>query len=262
MTGIPPRGVGLALHQYRYDQRQFWREPASVFFTVVLPLIFLFLFVSIFGNEDVRVGGSQISFANYYLPGILTLALTSATFVNLTITLTILRERGELKRVRATPVPTWVIIAGRTLTAVGVTAVMVVVLMAIGAIFYGVEVPTTTLPAAVIALLVGVVALSALGFAFAAVVPSENAAPPMSNAVVLPLYFISGVFIPSDQTPAWMDTVAGVFPVKPLFEALLRAFDPNTSGAGFDWVHLAVVAAWGVGGALFALSRFRWMPRG
>lgn len=103
--------------------------------------------------------------------------------------------------------------------------------------------------------------LSALGFAFAAVVPSENAAPPMANAIVLPLYFISGIFIPTDQTPDWMDTVAGVFPVKPLFEALLTAFDPNTSGAGFDWGALAVVAAWGVAGALFALTRFRWTPR-
>jgi ABC-2 type transport system permease protein len=253
--------LALALHQYRYDQRQVWREPASVFFTVVLPLIFLFLFVSIFGNEEVEVGGAEISFATYYLPGILTLALVSATFVNLTISLTIARERGQLKRVRATPAPAWVVIAGRTLTAVGVTAVMVVVLMAIGAIGYGVEIPTTTLPAMLVALLVGVVALSALGFAFAAVVPSENAAPPMSNAIVLPLYFISGIFIPADQTPAWMDTLAGVFPVKPLFEALLRTLDPNTVGAGFAWGQLAIVAAWGVAGAVFALARFRWLPR-
>ena len=253
--------VALALHQYRYDQRQFWREPASVFFTVVLPLIFLFLFVSIFGNRAVRVAGNEINFSTYYLPGILALSLVSATFVNLTIWLTIARERGQLKRVRATPVPAWVIIAGRTLTAVGVAAVMTVILVAIGAIGYGVQVPTTTLPAVLVALLVGVLSLSALGFAFAAVVPSENAAPPMANAVVLPLYFISGIFIPTDQTPDWMDTVAGVFPVKPLFEALLTAFDPNTSGAGFDWGALAVVAAWGVAGGLFALTRFRWTPR-
>ncbi len=254
-------GVALALHQYRYDQRQFWREPASVFFTVVLPLIFLFLFVSIFGNRSVEVAGNDINFSTYYLPGILALSLVSATFVNLTIWLTIARERGQLKRVRATPVPAWVIIAGRTLTAVGVAAVMTVILVAIGAIGYGVEIPTTTLPAALVALVVGVLSLSALGFAFAAVVPSENAAPPMANAIVLPLYFISGIFIPTDQTPDWMDTVAGVFPVKPLFEALLTAFDPNTSGAGFDWGALAVVAAWGVAGALFALTRFRWTPK-
>lgn len=251
-------GAALALHQYRYDQRQFWREPASVFFTVVLPLIFLFLFTAIFGNEGVEVRGNEIKFSNYYVPGILTLSLVSATFVNLTIWLTIARERGELKRARATPVPAWVIIAGRTLTAVGVAFVMVVIVVALGAVAYGVQIPTGTAPAALVSLLVGVASLSALGFAFATVVPSENAGPPMSNAVVLPLYFISGIFIPSDQTPEWMDTVAGVFPVKPLFESLLTAFDPNTTGAGFDLGSLAVVAAWGVAGGAIALRRFRW----
>ena len=61
--------VSLVLHQYRYDQRQFWREPASVFFTVVLPLIFLVLFVAIFGNEDDRVvNGSLINGSTYYVP--------------------------------------------------------------------------------------------------------------------------------------------------------------------------------------------------
>ena len=255
-------GVALALHQYRYDQRTFWREPASVFFTVVLPLIFLFLFVSIFGDEDVARGGAEVGFATYYLPGILTLSLISATFVNLAISLTIWRERGELKRMRATPVPVWVVIAGRTLTAAGVSAVMVVVVTAIGALLYGVDVPTTTLPAVLLALVVGVAAGSALGFAFASVVPSENAAAPMSNAIVLPLYFISGIFIPSDQTPEWMQTVANVFPIKALFEALLTGFDPNTSGAGFAFGQVGIVALWGVAGAVFAIKRFRWTPRG
>ena len=254
-------GASLAIHQYRYDQRLFWREPAAVFFTVALPLIFLLLFTSIFGSEDVERGGQEISYATYYLPGILALSLVSATFVNLAISLTISRERGELKRVRATPVPIWVIIAGRTLTAACVTAVMTVVVTTIGAVFYGVEVPTTTLPAVLLSLLVGTAAFSALGFAFAAVVPSQNAAPPMSNAIVLPLYFISGIFIPSDQVPDWMDTVASVFPVKPLFDALLTGFDPFTTGAGLELGKLAIVAAWGVAGTLFAVTRFRWAPR-
>lgn len=135
---------------------------------------------------------------------------------------------------------------------------MVVVVVAIGAVAYGVDIPTTTAPAALVTVIVGVLTLPALGFALASVVPSENAAPPMANAIVLPLYFVSGVPIPSDQTPQWMDTVAGVFPVKPLFEALLHAFDPNTTGGGLDAAALAVLAAWGLAGGLFALRRFRW----
>jgi ABC-2 type transport system permease protein len=106
-----------------------------------------------------------------------------------------------------------------------------------------------------------VVALAGLGFAAAGLVPSENAAPPVANAIVLPLEFISGVFIPSEAIPAWMDSIASVFPVKPLFDAILTAFDPSTTGAGIAWADLAVLTAWGVAGVLLALRFFRWSPR-
>jgi ABC-2 type transport system permease protein len=254
--------VSLVLHQYRYDQKQFWREPASVFFTVVLPLIFFVLFAAIFGSSTTKVGGQEIDTATYYVPAILALSLINATFVNLVIWLTIQRERGQLKRMRATPVPAWVVIAGRTLTSVAISAVMVVVVCLFGAVLYGVELPTSTLPGVVVSVLVGTFSLAALGFAVAALVPSENAAPPVANVIVLPLEFISGIFVPSEQIPDWMDSIASVFPVKPLFDSLLKAFDPVTTGIGVDWGALAVVAAWGVVGAVAALRLFRWAPRG
>jgi ABC-2 type transport system permease protein len=181
--------------------------------------------------------------------------------VNLTIWLAIARERGQLKRVRATPCPAWVVIGGRTLTCVGIAAVMTVLVCAFGALVYGVDLPGSTLPGAIVALLVSVLSLSALGFACTAIVPSENAAPPIANAIVLPLEFISGIFVPADQIPDWMNTVAGVFPIKPAFDAILTAFNPATTGAGFAWGDLAVVAAWGVAGLVFALARFSWSPR-
>src|SRR5262249_24418370 len=79
--GHAPRGLRMVLHQYRYDQKMFWREPASVFFTVALPIIFLFLFASIFGDHDVKVGGGRINGVTYYVPSILTLAIVSATLL-------------------------------------------------------------------------------------------------------------------------------------------------------------------------------------
>jgi len=253
--------VSLVLHQFRYDQKQFWREPTSVFFTVALPLIFFTLFAAIFGSEETVVNGHKIETSTYYVPAILALAMINATFVNLTVWLTIERERGQLKRVRATPVPAWVVIAGRTLTSAAVAAIMVVVVCGFGAVLYGVELPTSTLPGVVVSVVVGTFSLAALGFAAAGLVPSENAAPPVANVLVLPLEFISGIFVPSDQIPDWMDSIASVFPVKPLFDSLLDAFDPVATGIGVAWGDLAVVAAWGVAGGILALRLFRWSPR-
>src|SRR5207244_504109 len=99
------------------------------------------------------------------------------------------------------------------------------------------------------------------GFALTALIPTEEAAPAVTNAIVLPLYFLSGVFIPENEIPKGVLDVASVFPIRPLFEALLTGFDPFTKGAGFEFGHLAVVAAWGVAGLLLAARTFRWVPR-
>jgi ABC-2 type transport system permease protein len=252
----------LVWHQYRYDRRTFWRDPASVFFTVALPLIFLLLFVSVFGNQTTTVQGRQLKVSTYYVPGIITLSVISATFFNLAISVTISREQGLLKRLRSTPLPPSAFFGGRILNATVVTLLMVVVVVGIGRLLYGVAVPTATLPGALLALVVGAGAFCALGLALTAVIPSEGAAPAITNAIILPLYFISGVFLPDEVLPVAVRQVADIFPVKHLFQSLLTAFDPNVRGPGVAAGDIAIVAAWGVAGLLVAARTFRWTPRG
>jgi ABC-2 type transport system permease protein len=132
----------------------------------------------------------------------------------------------------------------------------------IGKLLYGVTLPGSTLPGVVIALAVGAGSFCVMGIAASAAIPNEDSAPPMVNAVILPLYFISGVFFDVKDAPNWLTDLADVFPVKHLAEALLKAFDPRTTGAGIAWGDLAVVAAWGAAGLVAALLFFRWTPKG
>jgi ABC-2 type transport system permease protein len=252
----------LVLHQFRYDQRTFWRDPTAVFFTVALPIIFLFIFTSIFGNEATIVDGRRVKGSTYYVPGILALALVSATLVNLAISVTTLRERGVLKRLRSTPLPPWTFMAGRMATSTVVTLLLVAVVTLLGRLVYGVRVPTDTLPGLVLTVVIGTAAFSALGLAFTGAIPTENAAPAVTNAVVLPLYFFSGIFIPIEDLPRGMRLVGDVFPVKHLFEALLTAFNPATTGAGIELDHLGMLVLWGVVGLLVAVRTFAWAPKG
>ncbi len=254
-------GAALVFHQFRYDQKTFWRNPAGVFFTVILPLIFLFLFNSIFGGGTTVVDGRRVGTSTYLVPGIITLAIVSATFVNLAIAVTTDRERGTLKRVRATPLPLRVYIAARVGTSVVVSLLMLAVLMTVGWLAYDVAVPTSTMPAVLLTLVVGAAAFCTLGFALSSAIPSENAAPAVVNAIVLPLYFMSGVFIGEEDLPAGMRRAGDLFPVKHVFRAMLTAFDPSTTGAGVQLGHLAVVVAWGAAGLLAAVATFRWAPR-
>jgi ABC-2 type transport system permease protein len=252
--------VALALHQFRYDQRVFWRSPTGVFFTVLLPLIFLFIFTGLFGSETIEeYGGIKVS--TYYVPGIITLSVVSATLQSLAIRLTEERESGRLKRVRSTPLPPWVFVSGRVGNALVISVLMTVLVTLIGNLVFDVPIPTQTIPALLVTLAVGAFAFSCLGFALTAAIPSEDAAPAITNAILLPLYFLSGVFIPDTQIPDGVLSVADAFPVRHFFLAFFEAFDPNTTGAGFEWGHLAVVALWGLAGLAVAARFFRWSPR-
>jgi ABC-2 type transport system permease protein len=254
-------GVALALHQFRFDQKVFWRNPASVFFTVMLPVIFLLIFATIFGNETIEeLGGVKTT--TYYVPAIITLAVVSATLVSLAISLTVARENGVLKRGRGTPLPAWVFIAGRVGNSIVVSILMLALITAIGRVVYGVDIPWDRLPAVLVTLAVGAAAFCCLGIALTAAIPSEDAAPAITNVTVLPLYFLSGVFIPESEIPEGVLDFSEAFPIRHFFEAFFSAFDPNTSGAGFMWGDLAIVAAWGVAGLLLSLRFFRWVPRG
>jgi ABC-2 type transport system permease protein len=253
-------GVALAWHQFRFDQRVFWRSPASVFFTVMLPLIFLFIFTGLFGDETIEeYGGIKVS--TYYVPGIITLAVVSATLQSLAINLTEARESGRLKRIRATPLPPWAFVAGRVGNAFLTSLIMTVLVTLIGHLLYDVPIPTETIPSLALTLVVGAFCFSSLGFALTAVIPSQDAGPPITNVTLLPLYFLSGVFIPDNQIPDGVLAVADVFPVRHFFLSFFEGFDPATIGAGFAWGHLAILALWGAAGLLLASRYFRWAPR-
>ena len=252
-------GTALALHQFRYEQKQFWRNPASVFFTVMLPVLFLLIFNLIFGDEVIEE--YNLTTSEYYVPAIVTLGVISACLQSLAISLTVDREYGILKRGLGTPRPKWIFFAGRVGNAIVVSGLMIVVVSAIGAVLWDVPVPWSRLPAVLLTLVIGAAAFCSLGVALTALITSEDAAAPITNFAVLPLYFLSGVFIPASEIPEGVLHVADAFPVRHFFLAFFGAVDPNTTGAGFAWGHLAAVAAWGALGFVLALRYFRWTPR-
>ncbi len=252
-------GSALALHQFRFDQRIFWRNPASVFFTVMLPVVFLVIFNAIFGSEYIEE--LAITTSTYYVPAIMTLAVVSATCQSLAIRLTVDRENGILKRGRGTPLPTWAFFAGKVGNAIVVSMLMLALVSVIGAAFYNVDVPWDKLPAILVTLAVGAAAFCCLGVALTAAIPSEDAAAPIANIALLPLYFLSGVFIPETEIPEGILHFADLFPIRHFFEAFFAAYDPATAGSGLEWGNLAIVAAWGLAGFVVALRFFRWTPR-
>jgi ABC-2 type transport system permease protein len=192
----------------------------------------------------------------------MTLGIIAAAFINLVISVTAQRESGVLKRRRATPVPAAALIAGRALSAVVVAVVSTVILLVIGWAAFGAHVPARTAPALALTIVVGAASFCCLGFAVASLIHDQDAAQPVTQAIMLPLYFISGVFVAVSTLPHWIVDVAAIFPVRHLASALLTAYNPLTRGAGLAPADLVVIAAWGAAGLVIALRRFSWLPSG
>jgi len=254
---LPPL-LPLVVAQAGFALRSFRRNPPAVFFSVLLPLIFLVLFSAIFG--DARIDSRGIDLATYYVPAIAALAIVSTTFMNLAISVVVRRERGFLKRLRGTPLPPLAFVLGEVLAACALAVAIVATVIVFGAVFYGVAVPGLPLVTVAIGVVFGAAAFSAMGLALSTAIPNENSAPAIANAVALPLYFVSGLFFDTTQAPGWLRTIGEVLPLEHLFEMLLGPFEPGAHGVQLPLGHLAVVTAWGAVAVVVAARRFRWVP--
>ncbi|HEX9034717.1 MAG TPA: ABC transporter permease [Streptosporangiaceae bacterium] len=251
--------AGLTVRQLGYVNKAFWRNPASAFFTFAFPLMFLVIFTSLLGHFHVPVGGRTISSATYYVASMAAFAVITACYNNIAMTVTFQRDAGVLKRTNGTPLPAVAYLGARIVHAMLVAVALVVITAAFGRAFYSADIPTglTLLRFAVI-LIVGAASFCALGFAVTAAIPNADASAAIVNASILPLLFLSGIFIPfGPGTPSWIIWIARIFPVKHFADGMQAGF----LGTSFNWVDTLVVVAWGAAGLLVAARYFSWEPR-
>lgn len=252
-----PSTLSLLWRQTKYQNLIFFRNPTAAFFTLFFPLMIFVVFSLIFGNEEIDYLG--ITTAQYYAPAMAVFAAVSATYTNLAVTTAYQRDEGILKRIKGTPLPPIVYMGGKIASAIMIAVISVVIMMSIGVIFYGVEIYARTIGAASLTFMVGVGCFAALGLMIAALVKSGEAATAVTNATLLPLAFFSGVFIvPSEDAPAWLNTVANIFPLKHFVEPFTAAFNPLETGSTLDLASLAYMALWGIVAMAIAVRFFRW----
>jgi ABC-2 type transport system permease protein len=252
------RDLRLLWDQVRYQNRSFWRTPVAAFFTLIFPLMFLFLFNTLFGFEP---DPGDPSVAQFFAPSLAVFSAASATYTNIGIRVAIARDERILKRIRGTPLPPRIYMGGVIGSGVWIALLGVVLMLAAGVLFYDLEIYTSTLPAAAVTFLVGSTAFAALGLALAALSPTGDTAPAIANATLLPLAFVSDVFLDTGGAPQWIRTVGEIFPLKHFVTPMQDAFSPFTTDAAWRWGDLGVLALWGVAGAAVAMRYFKWEPR-
>ena len=250
--------LALVGRQVYYEQLSFWLNPVAAVFTIGFSVVFLVLIAATSGNPRLSQlhGLHEIQ---YQVPAFAAYGVMAACFNTLAVTLVVRREMGLLKRLRLSPLPTWVMLSAVLVNALIISLIQVVVLVLIGKFGYHVVLPHN-IAAFVVALVVGVVCFTALGIAASTFIPNQEAAGPMISIVFFVLLFLSGLYYPISPNSG-LAQFSSYFPVRHMILAASAPFDLRPGVSGWSWGDIRVMAYWGVGGIVAAARRWRWAPR-
>ncbi|MFF4507331.1 ABC transporter permease [Streptomyces sp. NPDC001401] len=265
-AGRLPGAWELGLWRGALEIKQFFRQRDQVVFTFAFPVVFLFLFASIF-HDDVR--GSGVTASQLYVPAMMASGIMSTSFQSLGISIAVERDEKVLRRLRGTPMPPSAYFLGKIWLVLFTGVVETAILLVVGTTLYGVDLPSDASRWFDFAwiFVLGLTGCALLGIAISSVPKSAKSA---SSVVVLPflvLQFISGVYISIDTIPDWMLNIGALFPLKWLCQGLRGVFLPDSArvleqAGSWEFGRIALVlAAWCVGGLVLCLLTFRWKIR-
>ena len=247
----------LFWHQLRSEQRIFWRNRESAVFIFIFPVMLFLLLGSLYDGE-IEVDGREFPAADVLLAGMIGYGAANTGFAGMAIVLVIRREYAILKRLRSTPLPAPVYVVAMLVSTLLVFALQTATLFVLGRLLYDTTLPDRIGSLALLTVL-GAGAFAGMGFAAASLIRSAEGASAVVNVILLPMAFLSGAF-GGREYPAVLEALANVLPLR-YFIDLVRAVYLEDEGAWSDPGALAVVAAWGVAGALVGARYFRWEPQ-
>jgi len=249
--------VSLLLHEFRSQQKLYWRSHELAFFTFIFPLLIYVLLGSVYGDDPVE--GEGVAGSAYLLAGLLGYGAAATAFAGLAILVVIRRESGVLKRLRGTPLPAWAYVLAMLGSTVIVFLLEAVALILLAKLMFDVPFPERPFSVA-LALLLGAVAFAALGVALTTFIRSAEGASAVISAVYLPMAFLAGSFWTTKAYPPVLEAIANLLPLT-YFIHLMRDIVLHHEQLWENWTDVGVVAAWGLVGLVVTVKRFRWEPQ-
>ncbi|MFF0297105.1 ABC transporter permease [Kitasatospora sp. NPDC004615] len=265
-TAAGPALLRIAAARAVLEIRGFFRSRGQMILTFSTPIVLLILFSAIFGG---KVEGTDLQMSQLYSTGMLAVGVMSTSFQTLALQVAAERRNGALKRLRGTPMPPVAYFLGKIAMVLVSSLGQAIVLMVIGSLFFGLKLPTDVTSWLTFGwiYLLGISACSLLGLAFSSLIGGEEGGGPIVILPFMALQFISGVFVPFQTLPHYLQQIASFFPLKWLCQGMRSVFLPDTylsQELAHSWelgrVAL-VLGGWVVVGLVICLTTFRWKTR-
>lgn len=263
-AALPPAGQ-VYVARSRVEILEFFRQKEALVFTLIFPSLLLLIFGAVL-NYDIAPG---LTFVQYFMAGMVASGVLASGFQNLAITIAIERSEGRLKRLSGTPMPKSAYFVGKIVQVVVVGVATIALLMVVGVVVYGVDLPPTAAKwmTLVWVTVLGLASCSLLGIAFSSAIKNGKSAPAIVTPIALVLQFISGVFFVFTDLPSWMQSISAIFPLKWLTQGMRAAFLPDSfatqeAAGSFELEKVALIlGAWTIAGMVLCVLVFRWRDR-
>lgn len=188
----------------------FVREPLGVIGTILVPVAFFVVIGRLFGGR--AAGPETPKVMTMDLPILASMLIALSAVLSLVTIISIYREGGILKRLRATPLRPPTILTAHVVVKLLMTAVTFALTMLVGRRYYPVD-AAVPIASFVVALMLTTVCILSIGFLIASVVPTARFAQPIGSLILYPMLALSGLFVPIDQLPPALHLLARVLPL-------------------------------------------------
>ncbi len=237
------------------EAKLFLREPASAFFTLIFPLIMLFIFGTIYGTKPVPGTDSTESAIGSLIPAFTSMVIGMVGLMPVTLTMATYRENGILRRLRTTPVSPLIILVAQVIVVFIMTALGVLLLMIAGMLLYHVQFAGSALSLA-LGFTFCCLSFFGIGFILAGIMPTARSAQIVAMVLLYPMLILSGAGWPRELMPAAVLKISSFLPLTYVVN-LLRGLWLGESW-GLHLLDIGVLVAILIAGVLISLKTFRW----
>jgi len=236
------------------EAKLFLREPIGAFFTLAFPLMMLFLFGSIYGNEPTPMFGGHGTI-DISIPAYTAMIIATTGLMSITITMATYRETGILRRLRTTPISPLVVLAAQVVVVFAMTSLGMLLLVAAGKLVYHVRFEGNAL-----SVLAGFVLSSlsffGLGFILAGIMPTARTAQIVGMVLLYPMLFLSGAGFPRELLPEAIKKVSAFLPLTYVVNLLRGLWVGETWSSHL--LDAGVLAGMLIIGVILSAKTFRW----
>ena len=234
------------------EMKLFFRDKQNVFWTFLFPILMIWLFGSLFGNQKMPGG---LNYSNFYVPSWIGVNLLTTSLFTIGTALVMYRAQGILRRYRATPLRPWTVLGAHMLCGAFIFLVSAFILAVFGWALYDMEAPKYPGSVATV-LLLSILALFPFGMFVTSLARDNRSAAAIGSLLLNLMLFLSGATFPLEMMPSYLQKAAKILPLYYVVELLRGTWNeaPLTDYIG----HVSVLVAIAVISGILAARFFRW----